>query len=166
LPVFISTATDPVVLELGDGDEELAAVVVVVVVVVQRTRPLTSDRTRSEVSVSTREGDEEEMAGVARLATHTTVNRGILLYHMPRYSFSGVELDGEKKPKAKSPPSDTMVVPGRSGLSGTSRSSEAHQAGGNRRRAMVQTKMEVMNAMVCGGVSELWLSEQVNYFMP
>lgn len=101
--------------------------------------------------VRTREGAEEEMAGVARLATHTTVSRGILLYHMPRYSFSGVELDGEKKPKAKSPPSDTMVVPGKSGLPGTSRSSEAHRAA--KRRAMVQTEMELTNAIGLAAVS-------------
>ncbi|CAL5086976.1 unnamed protein product [Urochloa decumbens] len=80
-PVFISTITDPVVLDVGDGDEELAAVVVLVV---QRIRPLTSDMTRLELSVRTREGVEEEMAGASRLATHTTVSRGMLLYHMPR----------------------------------------------------------------------------------
>lgn len=67
------------------------------------------------------------------------------MYHMPRYSFSGVELDGEKKPKAKSPPSDTMVVPGKSGLPGTSRSSEAHKVG-KRRIAAIQMEMELMDA--------------------
>jgi hypothetical protein len=82
LPVFISTATDPVLFDdLGKG-EEFAEVVVLVV---QRTRPLASDKTRSDVLlVTTREGAEEEMAGVSRLATHTTVNWGMLLYHMPR----------------------------------------------------------------------------------
>jgi hypothetical protein len=79
-PEFISTATDPLVFDLGDG-EELPAVVVLVV---QRTRPLTSDKTRLELLVRTSEGAEEEMARVARFATHTTVNRGMLLYHMPR----------------------------------------------------------------------------------
>ena len=73
LPVFIST--NPVVLfDLG----------AVVVLVVHRTRPLASDKTRLELLVRTSEGVEEEMAGVARFATHTTVNRGMLLYHMPR----------------------------------------------------------------------------------
>ena len=142
LPVFVSTATDPVVFDLGDG-EELAEVVVLVV---QRTRPVASDKTRSDVSlVTTREGADEKMAGVSRLATHTTVNRGMLLYHMPRYSFSGVELDGEKKPKAKSPPSDMTVVPGKSGLPGTSRSSEEAHKACKRRKATVQTDMELMN---------------------
>ena len=55
-----------------------------VVLVVQRTRPLTSDKTRLELLVRTSEGAEEEMAGVARFATHTTVNWEMLLYHMPR----------------------------------------------------------------------------------
>lgn len=32
-----------------------------------------------------------------------------------------MELDGEKKPKAKSPPSDMMAEPGESSLPGTSR---------------------------------------------
>jgi hypothetical protein len=43
---------------------------------------------------------------------------------MPRYNLSGVELEGLKKPKAKTPPSETMVAPGKSGLPGTSRSSD------------------------------------------
>jgi hypothetical protein len=45
-----------------------------------------------------------------------------------------VELVGEKKPKAKLPPSDTMVAPGESGLPGTSRSTAAHGGGGSSRR--------------------------------
>ena len=158
LPVFISTAaTDPVLSDLGNDDgEELVSVVALVV---QRTRPLASDKTRSDVLlVITREGADEEMAGVSRLATHTTVNWGMLLYHIPRYSFSGVELDGEKKPKAKSPPSDMTVVPGRSGLPGTSRSSEAHKAG-KRRKATVQTDMELMNPIRSDFLMRrLWLS--------
>ena len=47
-----------------------------------------------------------------------------------------MELDGAKKPKANSPPSDMMVVPGNSGLSGTRRSSEVHKAANRRRAAM------------------------------
>jgi hypothetical protein len=79
--VFISSTTDPEVLfDLGDGEE----LPVVVVLVVQRTRPLTSDKIMLELLVRTSKGAEEEMAGVARFATHTTVNRGMLLYHMPR----------------------------------------------------------------------------------
>jgi hypothetical protein len=82
LPVLISTATDVVVLfDLGGGGDLAAAVVLVVV---QRTRPFTSDKTRLELLVTTSEGVEEEMAGASRLATHTTVSRGMLLYHMPR----------------------------------------------------------------------------------
>lgn len=56
-----------------------------------------------------------------------------------------MELDGEKKPKAKSPPSDMMAEPGESSLPGTSRSSEAHKAN-KRRRAPMQMEMEVMDA--------------------
>jgi hypothetical protein len=44
---------------------------------------------------------------------------------MPRYKLPNVELDGLKKPKAKAPPSETMVVPGESCLPGTSWSSDA-----------------------------------------
>lgn len=73
------TATDPVSFDVGDG-EELA---VAVVLVVQRTWPFTSANTRFEVLVRKSEG-AEEMAGVSRLPTHTTVSRGMLFYHMPR----------------------------------------------------------------------------------
>ena len=160
LPVFISTAaTDPVLSDLGNDDgEELVSVVALVV---QRTRPLASDKTRSDVSlVTTREGADEEMAGVSRLATPTMVNWGMLLYYMPRYSFSGVELDGEKKPKAKSPPSDMTVVPGKSGLPAeTSRSSEEAHRTSKRRRATVQTDMKLMNPIRSDFLMRrLWLS--------
>jgi hypothetical protein len=52
------------------------------------------------------------VTGVSLLATHTTVSPGMSLYQMPRYSLPGVELVGEKKPRAKLPPADTMVAPG------------------------------------------------------
>jgi hypothetical protein len=66
LPKFKSTAaTDPVVFDLGDG-EELPAVVVVMDV--HRIRPSTLDKTRLELLVRTSEGAMEEMAGVARFA--------------------------------------------------------------------------------------------------
>jgi hypothetical protein len=51
----------------------------------------------------------------SRLATHTTVHSGMLLYHIPRYNLAGVELDGQKKPKAKLPSLETMTSPGLSG---------------------------------------------------
>jgi hypothetical protein len=62
-----------------------------------------------------------------------------------------VELDGAKKPKANSPPSDTMMVPGNSGLPGTRRSSKVHKAG-TRRRAAMQIEMELMNAIDFNGL--------------
>lgn len=52
--------------------------------------------------------------------------------------MDGIEPDEEKKPKAKSPPSETMVVPGESGLPGTSRSSDAP----NGRNRMIRTAAE------------------------
>ena len=55
-------------------------------------------------------------------------------------------MDGAKKPKANSPPSDMTVVPGNSGLPGTSRSSEVRKAG-KRRRTAVQIATELMNAI-------------------
>lgn len=73
------TATDPVAFDVGDG-KELA---VAVVLVVQRTWPFTSANTRFEVLVRKSEG-AEEMAGVSRLPTHTTVSCGMLFYHMLR----------------------------------------------------------------------------------
>jgi hypothetical protein len=136
----MSTAVD------GDGDneEELATAVRFVV---QTICPLASDKTRSDVLVMAREGNEElelplTMIGVARLATQTTVRRGMLLYHMPRCSFAGVELDGAKKPKAKSPPSEMTAAPGESGLPETIRSSAAHNAGDKRRKAAMQVKAD------------------------
>jgi hypothetical protein len=78
------------------------------------------------------------IAGVSRLATHTTVSSGMLLYHMPRYSFAGVEFEGLKKPKTNDPPSEMMVLPGDSGLPETSRSSEVPKGRNRMIRAMVQ----------------------------
>jgi hypothetical protein len=120
LPVFRSTAARPVA-----AGEELESPVATLVV--QRTRPSASDRTRLEVSVRDSVGAEVVpfVAGASRLATHTAVSLGMSVYHTPRYSLAGAELVGEKKPKAKPPPSETMVVPGRSGLPRTSRSSDA-----------------------------------------
>jgi hypothetical protein len=76
--------------------------------------------------------------GVSRFATHTTVSSGISLYHMPRYNLAGVEFERLKKPKAKAPPSETMVLPGNSGLPGTSRSSETLNGRNRMIRAAVQ----------------------------
>jgi hypothetical protein len=82
--------------------------------------------------------DEEPLVtGFSLLATHTTVRSETPLYHMPRYILAGVELEGEKKPKAKLPPSETMMAPGRSGLPGTSRSSDAHSGRETRIRTAV-----------------------------
>ena len=51
--------------------------------------------------------------------------------------MAGVEVEGAKKPKAKLPPSDTMVAPGESGLPGTSRSTAAHGGGGSSTRRAI-----------------------------
>jgi hypothetical protein len=123
----------------GDG-ETLPAVMFVV----QRTRPLASDRARLEVLVRDSDGGEEVLfaIGVSLLATHTTVSRGMSLYHMPRNSLAGVELVREKKPKAKLPPSDTMVALGNSGLPETRRSSDTHGRCTNTRRRRVAAYLE------------------------
>jgi len=118
LPVFRSTAVE--------GDELSSEATLVV----QRIRlpPLLSDITRLEVLVRERIGAEEALlvAGVSRLATHTVVISGMPLYHMARYSLLGVVvLEGLKNPKAKAPPSETIVVPKERGWPGTSRSSDA-----------------------------------------
>uniref|UniRef100_J3MZX2 Uncharacterized protein n=1 Tax=Oryza brachyantha TaxID=4533 RepID=J3MZX2_ORYBR len=84
LPVSRSTAADP------------APAALPVMLVVQRTRPSESDKTRLEKLVSDIVGAEEVpfVTGVSRFATHITVRRGTSLYHMPRYTFSGVEFEG------------------------------------------------------------------------
>jgi hypothetical protein len=130
LPVFSSTA--------AVGVELVAAGTPVVV---QRTGPPSpSDRTRLELLVRESTGVVMFVIGVSRLATHTTVSSGMLLYHMPRYSLAGVpeELEGLKKPNAKEPSSETMVAPGESGLPGTSRSCDAHNGRNRRIIAAVQ----------------------------
>lgn len=105
-PVFRSTAF---------GVDE-PGVIVLTLAVIQRTRPLlfASVIMRLEALVSERIGAEEVLLviGVSRLATHTTVNSEMLLYHIPRYSLAGVELEGLKKPKENVPPSEMMVLPG------------------------------------------------------
>ena len=53
---------------------------------------------------------------------------------MPRYSLAGVELAGEKKPSEKEPPSETMTPPAESVFPTTSRSSEEHDDGSERKR--------------------------------
>lgn len=107
-----------------------------VMFVVQTARPSASDKTRSEVPAareSVGAGDVVVfVTGASRLATHTTVSSGMSLYHIPRYSLAGVEVEGAKKPKAKLPSSDTTVAPGESGFPGTILSSDSH--GRSRRR--------------------------------
>jgi hypothetical protein len=49
------------------------------------------------------------VTGVSLLATHTTVSPGMSLYQMPRYSLPGVELVGEKKPKAAGPRGERLA---------------------------------------------------------
>ena len=89
------------------------------------------------------------VTGVSLLATHTTVSPGMSLYQMPRYSLPGVELVGEKKPKAKLPPSDTMVAPGESGLPGTSRSSVAHGDASRRRTVACLISSQAIEHLAC-----------------
>lgn len=117
--VFRSTAV---------GGDDAGAAPTLVVAQKTRSPPPPSKRTRLEVLVKESVGGADEVvlvAGVSRLATHTTVSPGMSLYQMPRYNLVGVELEGAKKPKAKAPPSETMVEPGESGFPGTSRSSDA-----------------------------------------
>lgn len=49
----------------------------------QRTQPLASDRTRFVLLCKASIADERSVIGAARLATHTTVRCGMLLYHIP-----------------------------------------------------------------------------------
>ncbi|GJM99451.1 hypothetical protein PR202_ga16549 [Eleusine coracana subsp. coracana] len=99
-------------------------------------RPVASDKARLLVLVRTSDADffqevEELPAriGAAWLATHTTVSFGMLLYQMPRYNNDELEPGGEKKPRAKAPPSEMSVVPGNSGLPRTIWLSAVHNIG-------------------------------------
>uniref|UniRef100_A0A0E0M483 Uncharacterized protein n=1 Tax=Oryza punctata TaxID=4537 RepID=A0A0E0M483_ORYPU len=134
LPEFASTATAP---PPPDADEFTPAVTLVL----QRTRPVApSDKTRlpSLATASVEAGEEGWSAmGAAWSATHTTLD------------------DGEKKPMAKAPPSETRVEPGDSVLPMASRSSEAHSDGHEikktkRRMAMQLVKKKLVKAMDCG----------------
>lgn len=57
--------------------------ILLLAIVVQRTWPLPSDKVRLELLVKVNTADEGTVIGAARFATHTTVNLGMLLYHMP-----------------------------------------------------------------------------------
>ena len=59
--------------------------------------------------------DEGLVTGLSRLATQTTVRLGILWYQIPRYKLL-LELFGEKNPRAKSPPLETIMSLGESGF--------------------------------------------------
>ena len=53
--------------------------------------------------------------GLSRLATQTIVHSAMPWYEIPMYNFL-LELVGEKKPRAKSPPSEMSVSLGKSGF--------------------------------------------------
>jgi hypothetical protein len=57
--------------------------------------------------------DEWLEIGLSRLAIHTTVRSGMLWYQIPRYKLL-LELVGEKKPRAKTRPSEMSMSPGES----------------------------------------------------
>ncbi|KAF8041349.1 hypothetical protein BT93_A0069 [Corymbia citriodora subsp. variegata] len=67
---------------------------------------------------------EVSSTGLSRLAIHTTVFSGILLYHSPKYLW--LELLGLKKPRAKSPPLEINTSPSLIELSLVIRSVERH----------------------------------------
>jgi hypothetical protein len=90
--------------------------VVVVFAVIQTERPSESNNTISELLVMASFTDEWLEIGLSRLAIHTTVHSGMLLYQIPRYKLL-LDLVGEKKPRAKTPPSDMTMLPGESEFS-------------------------------------------------
>jgi hypothetical protein len=123
----------------------MAAVVapaVMLFLVVQRVPPLESDKARSELLVRTNFPGEPLVIEWSRLATHTYVRSGILLYHMPRYEFP-VEFVGEKKPRANMPPLETSLSPAESGFAGVRRSSDLQKQINDRR---IKTGRGVMAA--------------------
>lgn len=83
-------------------------------VAVQRAWPWESDNTSSELLMMASLA-EDVVIGLSRLATHTTVRSAMLWYQIPMYNFL-LELVGEKKPRAKSPPSEMSVSLGKSGF--------------------------------------------------
>ena len=119
--------------------------------VVQRTGPPPpSERTRLELLVRDNIDVVLFVAGVSRLATHTTVSSGRPLYHMPRYNLARVlALEGLKKPNAKEPSSEMMVAPGKSELPGTSRSSDALNGRKTRPRVTTQQATDDQSMGLC-----------------
>jgi hypothetical protein len=75
-PVLSSMASADMVLE----GEELT---IKLLFDLHTTLPLPSDKTRSELLFRASIADERSVISMARLATHTTVSSGMLLYHMP-----------------------------------------------------------------------------------
>uniref|UniRef100_A0A0A8XTQ4 Uncharacterized protein n=1 Tax=Arundo donax TaxID=35708 RepID=A0A0A8XTQ4_ARUDO len=96
--------------------------------VVQRVRPLESDSTRSELLLMVSFGEEAVVAGLSRLATHTTVRlrSGMPWNQIPTYRLP-LEPAGEKKPRAKTPSLEMSISPGASGLTVVSWSSDSQK---------------------------------------
>ena len=100
--------------------------------VVQIVWPVESNNTRSELLVKTSFPGIFVVIGLSRLAIHKYVRSGMLLYHMPTYELE-VEFFREKKPIAKTPPSDMSTSPGKSGFAGVNLSSDWHKQTMNRK---------------------------------
>uniref|UniRef100_A0A0E0KVN8 Uncharacterized protein n=1 Tax=Oryza punctata TaxID=4537 RepID=A0A0E0KVN8_ORYPU len=81
-----------------------------VLFVVQIIWPLESDKTRLELFLMASIADEGAVIGLLRLATQTYVRSEMLLYHIPRNKLL-LEMVGENKPSAKTPPSETSTSP-------------------------------------------------------
>ncbi|BAF25779.1 Os09g0551100 [Oryza sativa Japonica Group] len=144
LPLLRSSATG--------GEVERPAATPAVTLVDQRTRPSASDKTRLESLVSASLGAMDlpaAIAGASRLATHTTV-RSVMLYHMPMYCLSGVELDGEKKPSTKAPPSEALVCPGNSCSPSSILSlADEHNRGKRRRKTTMVVQAVLSITKIC-----------------
>ena len=87
----------------------------VLLVAVQKMCPWESDNTSPELFEIASFADVGLVIGLSRLAIHTTVRSGTLLYQIPMYNLL-LEFVGEKKPRAKSPPAEMSLSLGKSGF--------------------------------------------------
>jgi hypothetical protein len=114
-PVGIRRTKLPELSSAAKAPVPPAVVLFIVVVVIQWVRPWESNSTSSGLLLMASFADEEAMTGLSRLATHTTVRSGTLLYQMPMYKLL-LELPAKKKPRAKAPSLEMSTSPGESAL--------------------------------------------------
>lgn len=126
--------------------------------VLQSVRPWESDSTRSELLLMASVGDDDVVAGLSRLATHTTVRlrSGMPWNQIATYRLVLVlEPDGEKKPRAKTPPLEMSRSPGDSGLALASWSSDLQTRITRRSRRMEMIVLVISILWLCSSLTSI-----------